>query len=104
MEQGICNGVIITGPGTGVDHFTIYQAFEVIFKDMDINILILGIDEMITLHQTDPSSETYLVRSIVRVIGELSCSSSEKSFVPIMSGTRQGLLHIFHYVYHSGTY
>ncbi|CAG8566756.1 13261_t:CDS:2 [Funneliformis mosseae] len=41
------------------------------------------------------SSEKILVRSIIRAVGGLSCSSSERFYVPILSGTIQGPLEAF---------
>ncbi|CAJ0844995.1 20417_t:CDS:2 [Entrophospora sp. SA101] len=68
---------------------------RILYEHFIYGIVVFGIDELNALHQADQSPEKILVRSIVRAVGGLSCSSMERFYVPILSGTIQGPLETF---------
>ncbi|CAH1767971.1 5161_t:CDS:2, partial [Entrophospora sp. SA101] len=104
LKNAICENKMFAinvtfGNGSNVDirDTEIGGQASVIFKDMDtdVKVVVFGIDELNALHQADQSPEKILVRSIVRAVGGLSCSSMERFYVPILSGTIQGPLETF---------
>ncbi|PKY60732.1 hypothetical protein RhiirA4_550893 [Rhizophagus irregularis] len=75
--------------------FTIKRALNIVIRDVgeDIDLIVLGIDELNLLHSLAISKTTINpVQEIVRAVGALSTSVEKIIYVPVLAGTLQGPL------------